>query len=182
MPFSAQDGVEHVAVIDVVDRDPMSFLRDTPGEASAERDAHALVDLVLDAPRGRGNEELTGRIQQQHRGGVDRHQLADLVEQLVEQPVHGQLGQPGVGDRLKPPQPLLRRVRRSDLHRHSKNLTADPTTTYRRTARPGLPRQVGRRGGGGGCLYGLVKPRRDLVRASPGRAAGRACGRGAWRR
>ena len=125
-----QDGVEHVAVIDVVDRDPMPFLGDAPREAAAERDPYALVDLFLDAPGGGGDEELTGGIQQQHRGGVDRHQLADLVEQLVEQPVHGQLGQPGVGDRLKPPQPLLRRARRCDLHRHSTTLTAGATTAY----------------------------------------------------
>jgi hypothetical protein len=34
----------------------------------------------------------------------------------------------------------------------------------------------------GGCLYVVVKPRRDWSQARRARAAGRACGRGAWRR
>ena len=95
-----------------------------------------MVDLFLDA-RGRPwRQELTGGIQQQHRGGVDRHQLADLVEQLVEQPVHAQLGQPGVGDDLKPPQPLSRGVRGVDLRRHDPTL--DPVGERTRLSIPDI--------------------------------------------
>ena len=74
----------HAAVINVVDRDPVTFLGDAPGESAAERNPHTLVHLFLDTPGDRGDQEQTGWIQQQHRDGIDRHQLADLVEQLVE--------------------------------------------------------------------------------------------------
>ena len=62
-----------------------------PGETSTERDPHALADLLLDPAGDGSHQELAGRVQQQHGGGVDRHQVANLVEQLLQQLVHSQL-------------------------------------------------------------------------------------------
>jgi hypothetical protein len=65
-----------------------------------------LADLLLDAPGGGRDEVPARRVQQQDRGGVDGEQLADPVEEFVEQLVDVELCQPGVGHRLQAPEPV----------------------------------------------------------------------------
>ena len=52
----AQDGVEHVRVVDVLNDHDVACSRDTSGEAFAERDPRAALDLLLEAFGGTGDE------------------------------------------------------------------------------------------------------------------------------
>jgi hypothetical protein len=97
-------------VIDLLDRYPVVSRSDSPGETSTEGDPHALTNLLLDPARRGSHQELTGRVQQQHGSGIDRHQVANLVEQLLQQLVNSEPGQSGVGHDLQPSQPFLRRA------------------------------------------------------------------------
>ena len=70
-PLLAQDRVEDVGVIDVGDEDRDALGRDPAGEAPADRDPHAALDLLLD-PLGRARDELLRLlVEQQNRDRVD---------------------------------------------------------------------------------------------------------------
>jgi hypothetical protein len=70
----AQDRVEDVGVVDVVDRDRALLGGDAAGEAAAERDLDALLDLLLDALGRAGVQPVA--LEQQDRHGVDLEDLA----------------------------------------------------------------------------------------------------------
>jgi hypothetical protein len=75
-----------------------------PGHASGETlsdwDPHPLVDLLVDATCGRGDEVVPARRTQQHDGGVDREKHAHPAEKLVEQVLDIQVSQVRVRDGL----------------------------------------------------------------------------------
>jgi hypothetical protein len=94
----AQDRVEDVGVVDVVDRDRALLGGDAAGEAAAERDLHALFDLLLD-PLGRARVQPVA-LEQEDRDGVDLEDLRDPLEQLVEELLLREVGERRVGDLL----------------------------------------------------------------------------------
>ena len=106
----AQDRVEDVGVVDVGDRDRAALGGDAPGEAASERDAHALLDLLLD-PLGRAREQRVA-LQQQDCDGVDVEDVRHAVQQLAKQVLLGEVGERGVGDPLQRLEPAGRRLRR----------------------------------------------------------------------
>jgi hypothetical protein len=77
---------------------------DPPGEAVADRDPHALDDLLLQA-RGRRRDQLAGReVKHQHRGRVGPERLPGPVEQFRQQFRFAEARQRRVGDRLDVPE------------------------------------------------------------------------------
>src|SRR5262249_27596570 len=59
-------------------------------------------------PGGRGRDQFgTGRIDQEHRGGVGFQEVAGALEQLGEQLFQSELRQSSVGDRFNTAQPLF---------------------------------------------------------------------------
>ena len=114
----AQDRVEDVGVVDVGDRDRALLGGDAAGEAAAERDRHALLDLLLD-PLGRARVQPVA-LQQQDRDGVDREDVGHPLQQLLEELLLRQVGERRVGDLLHRPQLArdeLRRLARVALAR-----------------------------------------------------------------
>ena len=66
----AQDRVEDVGVVDVGEDDRPALGRDPAGEAAAERDPDALLDLLLDPSRRAGDELVRRLVEQQERARV----------------------------------------------------------------------------------------------------------------
>src|SRR5690606_39307518 len=58
----AQDRVDDVRVVDVLEGDRGSSRRDLPGETPSERDADPLAHLLLDAAGGGREEVPAGRV------------------------------------------------------------------------------------------------------------------------
>ena len=77
--------------------------RDPAGEPLAQRDADALLDLLLDAAGGRRDQVLRRLVEQQHGRGVDAQQVAHPVEQLDQELLDAEVGECGVGDGLDAP-------------------------------------------------------------------------------
>ena len=97
----AQDRVVDVGVVDVLDRDRAALGGDPAGEALADGDRDALLDLLLDALRGARPQHLRGLVEHEDRRRVGVQDLGDAVQQLGEQLVLGQVGEGGVGDPLQ---------------------------------------------------------------------------------
>ena len=95
----AQDRVEDVGVVDVGDGDRAALGGDAPGEAAADRDADALLDLLLDALGGARVQRVA--LQQQDRHRVDLQDLGDPAHQLLQEVLLGEEGERGVGDPLQ---------------------------------------------------------------------------------
>ena len=102
----AQERVEDVPVVDVVEDHRPLLGGDPPGEARADRDADALLQLLLDAERGAGDELVRRLVEQEDRARVDLEDLARPLEQRGEQLVQAQVGERGVGYGLQPPDVL----------------------------------------------------------------------------
>ena len=97
----AQDRVEDVGVVDVGDLDRPALGGDPAGEAAADGDPHALLDLLL-KPLGRARgEHAAVLLEQQDRDGVDRQDRAHAIEQRVQQLVQWQRRECSVGDLLE---------------------------------------------------------------------------------
>ena len=101
MPFSRRIGLRMSAWSTSSIVTALAGGGDAAGEAAADRDAHALLDLLLDALGGARAEHLAARLEQQDRGGVDVQDRGDAVEQLDQQLVRRQVGERGVRDALK---------------------------------------------------------------------------------
>jgi hypothetical protein len=102
----AQERVDHIRFVDVLDRLWLPGRGHAPGEASAQGHAHTLVHLLLDPP-GRGGHELpVGVVEEEDGRGVRRQDLADAIQQLDEEFLQGQLGEARIGHHLDVPQPL----------------------------------------------------------------------------
>ena len=103
----AQDRVEDVGVVDVGDDDRAALGGDAAGEALADGDLHAALDLFLDALGGAGVQRRAAVVEQQDRGGVGAEDLGDAQQQLAEQLLLGQVAERGVRH------PLQRHQRRA---------------------------------------------------------------------
>ena len=109
-PLLAQDRVQHVGVVDVLDHDRRPLGGDAAGEAAADRDANAGLDLLLD-PLRRTRDQLAGRlVEHEEGGGVGLEDVADAEEQLIEERVQRQVRERRVGDEQELVQPLARRL------------------------------------------------------------------------
>jgi hypothetical protein len=99
-------------------------------------DGHAdpLAHLVLESARG-GGHQLAGRtVDQQHRRGVDVEDLADPLEQLVQQILNGEMDQGHIGDGLDASQLFGRRAACTAPHEpHVANTS--PSSVLRRLRR-----------------------------------------------
>jgi hypothetical protein len=84
-PLLPQDRVEDVRVVDVVEDDRLLLGGDPPGEASADRDPDALLDLLFDAERRSCDQLVRPFVEQKDRAGVDLEDLPGPLEQRREQ-------------------------------------------------------------------------------------------------
>ena len=82
-PLLPQDRVEDVPVIDVVEDHRPLLGRDAPGEAAADRDTDALLDLLLDAERSACDELVRLLVEQEDRAGVDLEDLPGPLEESL---------------------------------------------------------------------------------------------------
>ena len=105
-PFLPQDRVEHVRVVDVVEDHRPRVAGDASREAAPERDAHALLDLLLDPDRRARDELLRLLVEQQDRARVAADHLPGPAEQRVEQVLELEVPERGVGQGLEPAQAL----------------------------------------------------------------------------
>ena len=139
-PLLAQDRIEHVRVVDVVEDHRLPLGGDPPGEAAADRDANALLDLFLDPDR-RPRDELVGRlVEQEHRARVRLEDVADSRQQHREQLVELEVRERRVGDRLHVLEPLprlgappRRRVRARSRSPHGRRRAATAPRRPRRS-------------------------------------------------
>ena len=81
----AQDRVEHVGMVDVVEHDRLGLGGDASGEAAPDRDAHALLDLLLEPDGSAGDELVRLPVEHQHGGGVDLEHVPEPNQQLTHQ-------------------------------------------------------------------------------------------------
>ena len=106
IPFSRRIGLRTSRVVDVVEDHRLLLGRDAAGEAAADGDADALLDLLLDPERRARDELVRLLVEQEDRARVDVEQLARADEQRVEQLVELEMRERGVRDRLQPPDVL----------------------------------------------------------------------------
>ena len=71
-------------MIDVGDEDRDALGGDPAGEALADRNPHAALDLLLDPLGGARDELFRPRVVQQDRDGVDVQRLLDADQELVQ--------------------------------------------------------------------------------------------------
>ena len=76
-----------------------------PAKPSPDRDAHAALDLLLDPARRARDQLVAAAVEQQDRARVGVEDLADALEQLVEQRVEPEVRERDVGDLLQLEQP-----------------------------------------------------------------------------
>src|SRR5438105_10841350 len=111
-PLLAQERVQHVGVVDVLDRHRPPLLGDPACEAQAEWDPHPALDLLLEPFGGPGHELAGGLVEHEERGRVRLQDVADSGQELVEQRVERQVRERRVRDEEELLQPLVRRVLR----------------------------------------------------------------------
>jgi hypothetical protein len=100
-PLLAQDRIEDVCVIDVVENHGATLCRYPACESAPERDAHATLDLLLEADC-RSRHEFTGfLIEQQHSTGIGIEHLARAQQERGKQLLEIQRRQRRVGERLQ---------------------------------------------------------------------------------
>jgi hypothetical protein len=97
-----------VRVVDVAENDRALLGRHPAGEAPPDRDANALLDLLLDPHRGTRDQLVRAFVEQQHGAGVGREDRADAGQQHLEQLLELEVGQRRVRDRLDVLEPLAR--------------------------------------------------------------------------
>src|SRR5207248_5332241 len=111
---------EDVCVVDFVEDHRPLLGGDPGGEAPADRDPDALLDLLLDPERRARDELVRLFVEQQDRARVYLEDLAGTVEQGREQPREAQMRQRGVRDRLQPPDALRGGALRPHSGRYSR--------------------------------------------------------------
>jgi hypothetical protein len=105
-PLLAQDRVEHVGMIDVVEDHRLLERGNAPGEAPADGDPHARLHLLLDADRRPRDQLVRQLVEKQHGAGIDAEQLACAKQERVQQLVEIQMRERCVRQRLQPSQPF----------------------------------------------------------------------------
>ena len=115
IPFSRRIGFSTSACVDVVEDDRPLAGGDAAGEAAADRDPHAGLDLFLDPDR-RASDELVGLlVEQQDGAGVGAEDVADPRQQHAQQLLDLEMRERRVSDGLEPLQPI-RIARETLLH------------------------------------------------------------------
>ena len=129
----AQDRVEHVGVVDVLEDHRTPVRCDAARETAADRDADPLFDLFLDPDRRSRVELVRLLVQQQDGARVDLENLAHPNKQRREESVELQMRERRIRERLKLPQTVgvldanpLRQIE----SRASRS--AEPPTVHRR--------------------------------------------------
>ena len=102
----AQDRVVDVRLREVQDPHRHARRRYPAREAAPERDAHAALDLLLEALRRTGDELVLVLVEEEDRGRVRAEDPDDAREQLVEQDVERKERKRGVRDALEITQPV----------------------------------------------------------------------------
>ncbi len=101
-PLLAEDRVEDVGILDVGDDDRAALGSDAAGEPAADRDADALLDLLLDPLRRAGVQHLgVVVLDEEERRGVAVEDLGDALEQRGEEVVKPEMGERGLRDALQ---------------------------------------------------------------------------------
>lgn len=81
---------------------------DPPRESRTHRYPHPTLHRLFEPFRGGGDELVGLLVVEEDRGGVDREDLADALEQEPQQPVvHGEVGERHLRDRLDLADPLV---------------------------------------------------------------------------
>ena len=76
-PLLAQNRVEHIGVIDVLEDHRLPVRRDAARETTSDRDPDAALDLFLDPDCGPRDELVRLLIQQQESARIDPEDLTD---------------------------------------------------------------------------------------------------------
>jgi hypothetical protein len=105
-PLLAQYRVHDVRFGQVQDADGASRRRDAAGEAASDRDAHAALDLLLEALGGASDQRRIVVFEQEDRGGVHAEDPDHALEELREQGLQRQIRQRGIGDALEITEPI----------------------------------------------------------------------------
>ena len=116
--FLAQDRVQDVGVVDVVEDHRAALAADAAREAAAHGDPHALLDLLLDPDRG-ARHQLVRLLVQQEDAQVSAARMSRILgSSTVEQLAHLEVLKRGVGDRLDvlDPRRAPRAPRRTAAH------------------------------------------------------------------
>jgi plasmid stability protein len=102
----AEERVQDVGVLDVVEDDRPSLGCDLAGEAATDRDPDAALDLFFETDRGAGHELLSLLVEEEDRHGVGFEDVADSPQQLSKEIVQLEVRECGVGDNLESPKAL----------------------------------------------------------------------------
>ena len=100
-PLLAQDRVEHVGVIDVVEDHRLPVRRDAAREATADRDPNTPLDLLLDPDRCPRDELVRLLVQQQDSARVDTEDLAGAKKERRQESVELQVRERRIRERLE---------------------------------------------------------------------------------
>ena len=104
-PLAADQRIEDVGVLDVGEHDGPQLGGDPSGEALADGDVEALLQLLLDPQRGVGDELVPLLVEEQDRAGVGVEERSDAVEQVVGS-VRPGVRERSVGHSLQAMEPL----------------------------------------------------------------------------
>ena len=102
----AEDRIEHLCVVDIVEHDGSALRRHAAGEAAAERDADAALHLLLDPDGRAGDKFVRVCVQQQHRARVNVEELARPQEERGEQLFKVEMRERGIRQCLEPAKAL----------------------------------------------------------------------------
>src|SRR5262245_58240652 len=145
-------------VLEVLDHDRLAGEGDAASEATADRQAEAALDFLLEPLGGPGGEGPAALLDEKDRRSVGIEHVRDPVQQLLEQIVEVQVRERRLGDLLDilDANDLIGRRRHplllvGSLRRH----LPDPDSKVRRSATAGPPR---------GLLGGDARIRLDLLR------------------
>ena len=99
-PLVEKDGIEHVVVVYDGKDHGASRCGDPPGETAADGDAHALLDLFLDADRRARDKLVRRRVEQEDGARVDVEDVLGSAEQRQQQVLELEVRECDVCDRL----------------------------------------------------------------------------------
>ena len=122
-PFLAQDRIEHVRVIDVVEDHRPALCGHAACESAAERDPHAALDFLLDPDRGAGDELAPLFVEQEDRARVRLEQLGRSLEERAQELLQIEVDERSVGERLQSLQTLGPRVLARPRRSHARRLS-----------------------------------------------------------
>ncbi len=100
-PLLAQDRIQDVGMIDIVDPDRPPLSRDPPREPLADRDLHPPLDLLLDPLRRTRTQRHARLVKQQDRRRIGAQDLRDPLQQLTQQLLLRQIRQRRIRDALQ---------------------------------------------------------------------------------